>query len=346
MRWMPDYYVVIGALAVVVGLVAVGYFRLRRRAATPAVTAEAAPKPAEPPRPPALQDSLTRTRQGLLMRLRDAWGVGKDTETRLAELEEALLAADVGPKATQQLLAKLRPMARQLTDIDALRGALRKEMRSILEDGAAPSGVRSPYVILVAGVNGVGKTTTIGKLAYHYRQSSRKVLLVAADTFRAAAGEQLEHWAERVGAACVRHQSGSDPSAVAFDGLKAAVARGIDVVIVDTAGRLHVKTHLMEELKKVVRVIGRQIEGAPHEILLVIDAITGQNAMNQARVFCEALPVTGIVLTKLEGTAKGGAVFAVRSELGVPIRYVGLGERPGDLVPFDPDIFVDALLAS
>jgi fused signal recognition particle receptor len=346
MRWMPDYYVVIGALAVVVGLVAVAYFRRRRRASTPAVAAEVAPKPAEPARPLALQDSLTRTRQGLLMRLRDAWGAGKDTEARLAELEEALLAADVGPKATQQLLAKLRPVARQLTDIDALRDALRKEMRSILEDGAAPGGVRPPYVILVAGVNGVGKTTTIGKLAYHYRQSGRKVLLVAADTFRAAAGEQLEHWAERVGATCVRHQSGSDPSAVAFDGLKAALARGIDVVIVDTAGRLHVKTHLMEELKKVVRVIGRQIDGAPHEILLIIDATTGQNATNQARVFCEALPVTGIVLTKLDGTARGGAVFAVRSELGVPIRYVGLGERPGDLAPFDPDIFVDALLAS
>ncbi len=345
MRWMSDYYAVISAVAAVVCLVAVCYLWLRRHASNRGVVAEAAPVPAGLPRPPALQDSLTRTRQGLLVRLRDAWGAGKDTEARLAELEEALLAADVGPKATQQLLAKLRPMARQLTDVDALRGALRNEMRSIFENGAAPSGVTSPYVILVAGVNGVGKTTTIGKLAYHYRQSGRKVLLVAADTFRAAAGEQLEHWAERVGAVCVRHQSGSDPSAVAFDGLKAAVARGIDVVIVDTAGRLHVKTHLMEELKKVVRVIGRQIQGAPHEILLVIDAPTGQNAMNQARVFCEALPVTGIVLTKLDGTAKGGAVFAVRSELGVPIRYVGLGERPEDLAPFNPDVFVDALLA-
>jgi len=345
MRWMSDYYAVISAVAAVVCLVAVGSLWRRRRASNRGVVAEAVAVPAELPRPPALQESLTRTRQGLLVRLRDAWGAGKDIEARLAELEEALLAADVGPKATQRLLVKLRPVARQLTDIDALRGALRREMRSILEDGAAPSGVTSPYVMLVAGVNGVGKTTTIGKLAYHYRQSGRKVLLVAADTFRAAAAEQLEHWAERVGAVCVRHQSGSDPSAVAFDGLKAAVARGIDVVIVDTAGRLHVKTHLMEELKKVVRVIGRQIQGAPHEILLVIDATTGQNAMNQARVFCEALPVTGIVLTKLDGTAKGGAVFAVRSELGVPIRYVGLGERPEDLAPFNPDLFVDALLA-
>jgi fused signal recognition particle receptor len=343
MRWMSDYYVVISAVAVVVCLVAAGYFWLRRRASHRAVAVTTVP--AEQSRPSPFQDSLTLTRQGLLVRLRDAWGAGKDTEARLAELEEVLLAADVGPKATQQLLTKLRPMARQLMDVDALRGALRKEMRAILADGAAPSGVPSPYVILVAGVNGVGKTTTIGKLAYHYRQSGRKVLLVAADTFRAAAGEQLEHWAGRVGAACVRHQSGSDPSAVAFDGLNAAVARGIDVVIIDTAGRLHVKTHLMEELKKVARVIGRQIQGAPHEILLVIDATTGQNAMSQARVFCQVLAVTGIVLTKLDGTAKGGAVFAVRSELGVPIRYIGLGERPQDLAPFDPDVFVDALLA-
>jgi fused signal recognition particle receptor len=343
MPWMSDYYVVIGAIAVVVCFVAGGYFWLRRRASHRARFAVAVPT--EQPRPPALRDSLTLTRHGLLMRLRDAWEGGKDAEARLAELEEVLLAADVGPKATQQLLAKLRPLARQLTDSKALRGALRKEMRAILEDGAAPSGAPSPYVILVAGVNGVGKTTTIGKLAYRYRESGRKVLLVAADTFRAAAGEQLEHWAGRVGAACVRHQTGADPSAVAFDGLKAAIARGIDVVIVDTAGRLHVKTHLMEELKKVVRVVGRQIQGAPHEILLVIDATTGQNAMNQARVFCQELAVTGIVLTKLDGTAKGGAVLAVRSELGVPIRYIGLGERPEDLAPFDPGVFVDALLA-
>jgi fused signal recognition particle receptor len=343
MTWMMDYCVVIGAIAAVFCFVAVGYFWLRRRAshrARFAVTVSA-----EQPRPPALQNSLTLTRQGLLVRLRDAWGEGKDTEARLAELEEVLLAADVGPKATQQLLAKLRPSARQLTDVEALRGALREEMRAILEDGAVPSGAPSPYVILVAGVNGVGKTTTIGKLAYRYRESGRKVLLAAADTFRAAAGEQLEHWAGRVGAACVRHQTGADPSAVAFDGLRAAIARGIDVVIVDTAGRLHVKTHLMEELKKVVRVMGRQIQGAPHEILLVIDATTGQNAMSQARVFCQALAVTGIVLTKLDGTAKGGAVLAVRSELGVPIRYIGLGERPEDLAPFDADVFIDALLA-
>lgn len=343
MHWISDHYLVITAIICVV-LVAAGLrLGLRRRTSTPRASES---RPGVPARPLGLQDSLTRTRQGLLVRLRDAWGAGKDTEARLAELEEALLAADIGPKATQQLLANLRPLARQLTDAEALRNALRDQMRAILRDGTVPPATTTPYLILVAGVNGVGKTTTIGKLAHRYRQAGRKVLLVAGDTFRAAAGEQLERWAQRVGATCIRHQSGSDPSAVAFDGAKAAIARGIDVVIVDTAGRLHVKTHLMEELKKVVRVIGRQIDGAPHEILLVIDATTGQNALNQARVFCEALPVTGIVLTKLDGTAKGGAVFAVRSELGVPIRYVGLGERAEDLAPFDADAFVDALLVS
>jgi fused signal recognition particle receptor len=338
-----ETYLFIVAAVVILSVAAVVVL-LRRRKRGP--SAPATPQEA-PAAPVTLQESLTRARQGLLARLRDAWTVGADAEQRLARLEEVLIASDVGVKATRELIGKLRPRARELGDPEALRDTLKEHMGAILRDGGpAQRAETRPCVIVVAGVNGVGKTTTIGKLAHRYRLEGKKVLLAAADTFRAAAGEQLELWAERVGAACVRHQSGSDPSAVAFDAIKAAVARGIDVVIVDTAGRLHVKTHLMEELKKVVRVISRQIEGAPHEILLVIDATTGQNAMNQARVFCEALPVTGIVLAKLDGTAKGGAVLAVRSELGVPIRYVGLGERPGDLAPFDPDVFVDALLAS
>jgi fused signal recognition particle receptor len=338
-----ETYLLIAAAVVILSVAAVvALLRRRKRGPSAAATPQEAPAA-----PVTLQEGLTRARQGLLARLRDAWTVGADAEQRLARLEEVLIASDVGVKATRELIGKLRPRARELGDPDALRDTLKEHMRAILRDGAPAQRPETTLrVIVVAGVNGVGKTTTIGKLAHRYRLEGKKVLLAAADTFRAAAGEQLELWAERVGAACVRHQSGSDPSAVAFDGIKAAVARGIDVVIVDTAGRLHVKTHLMEELKKVVRVIGRQIEGAPHEILLVIDATTGQNAMNQARVFCEALPVTGIVLAKLDGTAKGGAVLAVRSELGVPIRYVGLGERPGDLAPFDPDVFVDALLAS
>ena len=202
-----------------------------------------------------------------------------------------------------------------------------------------------PEVILVVGVNGVGKTTTIGKLAHRFRQSGRSVLLVAADTFRAAAIEQLGLWAERVGADFVKHQHGADPSAVTYDGVQAAVARGADVVIIDTAGRLHVKANLMDEVKKIARTTTRLVPSAPHEILLVIDATTGQNALTQARVFHEALGVTGVVLTKLDGTAKGGVALAIRSDLDLPIRYVGLGERPEDLAPFDADAFTTALFA-
>src|SRR5215470_11077354 len=307
-----------------------------------------APGPGVPAPAPwtVLLNNLAPTRQGFLTRLQGAWGAGADVDARLAAVEEMLLTADVGLTATHGLLAKLRPRASDLRDVDALREALRDEMRAVLTNGGDTEPATAPHVILVAGVNGVGKTTTIGKLAHRYRQAGKKVLLVAADTFRAAASEQLQRWAQRTGAACVRHQSGADPSAVVYDGLTAAVARGVDVVIVDTAGRLHVKTPLIEELKKMARVISRQVVGAPQEVLLVIDATTGQNAINQARVFCEALPLTGIVLTKLDGTAKGGAVFAVRAELGVPIQWVGLGEKPEDLQPFDAAAFVDALLFS
>jgi fused signal recognition particle receptor len=342
--------IIAATAAGVVGAVVILVLLLRRRRAT---TDGAAP-PAAPvadettaAAPAAtLRESLIKTRQGFLTRLQSAWGVGKDAEARLAALEEMLLTADIGVKTTQSLLAKLRPHAKALSDGDALRRTLRDEMRAALGTGSALEAIAKPHVVLVAGVNGVGKTTTIGKLAYQYRQAGKKVLLVAADTFRAAACEQLELWAQRAGAECVRHQAGSDPAAVAHDGIAAAVARGVDVVIVDTAGRLHVKQHLIEELKKIVRIIGRQLDGAPHEVLLVIDATTGQNAINQARVFQEALSVTGIVLTKLDGTAKGGAVFAIRAELGVPIRWVGLGEQAADLQPFDPAAFVDALLAT
>jgi fused signal recognition particle receptor len=195
----------------------------------------------------------------------------------------------------------------------------------------------------VVGVNGVGKTTTIGKLAHRYQQAGKAVLLVAADTFRAAATEQLSLWAERVGVDIVKHQQGADPSAVTFDGMKAGIARAVDVIIIDTAGRLHVKEHLMQEVQKITRTIGRQLPGAPHEVLLVIDATTGQNALNQARVFHEAVQVTGVVLAKLDGTAKGGIALAIRAEVGLPIRYVGLGEGMNALAPFDPGAFVAAL---
>ncbi|MFQ5666413.1 MAG: signal recognition particle-docking protein FtsY [Candidatus Binatia bacterium] len=342
MPWSPDTLLYLTAIAGgVAAAVALYCLFRRRRSATPQASpaAVSSPTPAE-----VFRESLTATRQGLLARLQDAWSGAKDVEARFAELEEVLITADVGFKATQLLLDRLRSRARELADPDALREALREQMRVVLADREPAVPAAAPHVILVAGVNGVGKTTTIGKLAYRYRQGGQKVLLIAADTFRAAASEQLEHWAQRAGASCVRHQSGSDPSAVVYDGLKAAVARGTDIVIVDTAGRLHVKTNLIEELKKVARVIGRQVAGAPHEALLVIDATTGQNAIRQALVFRDALPLTGVVLTKLDGTAKGGAVFAVRAESGLPIRYVGFGESLNDLAPFDPDAFLNALL--
>jgi fused signal recognition particle receptor len=336
------------AAGVAAGVILLLVWVLLRRS-RPASAAGAKPKgkaaPSRQRRAPLLTDGLSKTRSGLLARLQNVWGRSQDANARLAGLEEALLMADVGLEATSQLLARLRSRAPDLADAPSLKQALSEEMLALLADGGAVQPLHKPHVILVAGVNGVGKTTTIGKLAHRHRQEGRTVMLVAADTFRAAAAEQLQQWAQRVGADCVHHQSGADPSAVAHDGLAAARARGIDVVIIDTAGRLHVKVHLVEELKKVARVIGRQIEGAPHEVLLVIDATTGQNAINQARVFQEALSLTGIVLTKLDGTAKGGAAFAVHAELGVPIRFVGVGEAVDDLLPFDAATFVDALLA-
>ena len=347
----PEALAILGAaVAALVAAVVAMALRIarRRKQSRPAHSGGATSAGETAVQPPAvtLLRGLGKTRQSLLARLQSAWGANQGTETRLAELEEVLIASDVGVKATQALLEKLRLRAGDLADAPGWRRALHDEMRAVLVDGGTAELAHRPHVILVAGVNGVGKTTTIGKLAHRYAKDGKKVLLVAADTFRAAASEQLQLWAQRVGADCVRHQSGADPSAVAFDGIAAALARDVDVVIVDTAGRLHVKQHLIEELKKIVRTIGRQLPGAPHDSLLVIDATTGQNAIQQARVFQDALNLTGIVLTKLDGTAKGGAVFAIRAELGVPIRYVGLGEAADDLQPFDATAFVDALLAA
>ncbi|MBI3784905.1 MAG: signal recognition particle-docking protein FtsY [Deltaproteobacteria bacterium] len=305
-------------------------------------------KPATPVdrRRPGLRGGLLKTRQQFLSRLQDVLSGSADSERKLAELEEVLLAADVGVKTTQRLLEGLRARIRELDSGEALRDALKQQMRNVLESEPAGEPRERPHVILVAGVNGVGKTTTIAKLAMRYVAAGKKVLLIAADTFRAAAAEQLQTWAERIGADCVKQQSGSDPSAVAFDGMAAGLAREADVIIVDTAGRLHVKQHLVEELRKIARTIKRQMSSAPHEILLVIDATTGQNALGQARVFQEALTLTGIILTKLDGTAKGGAAFAIRNELGVPIRYIGTGERAEDLEPFQASEFVEALFAT
>ena len=264
----------------------------------------------------------------------------------LDELEEVLVTADLGVPTTLKLIEGLRGRVRrkELDDAQALKQALQEAIVEILaQAGEAPQRDHDPHVIMVVGVNGVGKTTTIGKLAHHFSRQGRKVLLAAADTFRAAAAEQLEVWAQRAGAPLVRGRDGSDPSAVAFDAVEAARARGRDLVIIDTAGRLHTQVNLMEELKKIHRVVGKKLEGAPHEVILVLDATTGQNAVSQAKLFNQAVPLSGIVLTKLDGTAKGGVVVAIAGEMGLPILYVGLGEKIEDLRPFDPQAFAAAI---
>ena len=295
-----------------------------------------------------LKLGLKRTKDGLVGRI-DALVLGKkeiDADT-LEELEEILITSDIGVKTTVELIRTLesRLGRNELKDGEALRAALKEEILSRLEAHHATLDMTGhhPFVLLVIGVNGVGKTTTIGKLASRYSAGGAKVLLAAADTFRAAAAEQLEVWGERSGVDVIRHKEGADPSAVAFDACKAAIARQVDILIVDTAGRLHTKANLMEEMKKIRRVISREIPGAPHETLLVLDAATGQNAVSQARLFKEAAGVTGIALTKLDGTAKGGIVVAVSHEFALPIRYIGVGESIDDLRDFDPREFTDAL---
>ncbi len=295
------------------------------------------------------RERLAKTRASLSGRLDALFsGGGKVDEDLLEEMEEILITSDLGVEATTELLKKLRKQIkrRNLTDPADLKGALGDSLLELLDVGPAPPAppAEGPEVILVVGVNGVGKTTTIGKLARRFILEGKKVLLAAGDTFRAAAGEQLEIWAERVGADIVRHQAGADPSAVVFDALEAAQARGVDVVLVDTAGRLHTKVNLMEELKKVRRVMAKKIPEAPHQTLLVLDATTGQNALSQAKLFNEATPLTGLVLTKLDGTAKGGIVAAVAHQLQRPVLFVGLGEQMDDLKPFDPNAFVEAIL--
>ena len=295
-----------------------------------------------------LKNGLSKTKESLVGRI-DTLVRGKkeiDADT-LEELEEILLTSDLGVKTTLELIKGLeqRLSRNELKDGGALRAALKEELLKRLEARNHPLSVeaKKPYVILVVGVNGVGKTTTIGKLAAKFAADGKKVVLAAGDTFRAAAAEQLAVWGERAGVEVIRHQEGADPSAVAFDACKAALARQADLLIVDTAGRLHTKVNLMEEMKKIHRVIGREIPEAPHETLLVLDAGTGQNALSQARLFKDSAGVTGLALTKLDGSAKGGIVVAVSHEYGLPIRFIGVGEGVEDLREFDPREFVDAL---
>ncbi|MDD2581378.1 MAG: signal recognition particle-docking protein FtsY [Desulfuromonadaceae bacterium] len=295
-----------------------------------------------------LKSGLKKTKDGFVGRI-DALVLGKKTidADTLEELEEILITSDIGVKTTVELIRTLeqRLGRNELKDGEALRGALKEEILARLTAHHRPLdiGLYKPFVMLVIGVNGVGKTTTVGKLASRFSASGSKVLLAAADTFRAAAAEQLTAWGNRSGVDVIRHKEGADPSAVVFDACKAAVARGVDVLIVDTAGRLHTKVNLMEEMKKIRRVIDREIPGAPHETLLVLDAATGQNATSQARLFKEAAGVTGLALTKLDGTAKGGILVAVSHEFALPVRYIGVGESIEDLRDFDPQEFTDAL---
>jgi len=295
-----------------------------------------------------LKEGLAKTKKGLVEKVETLFTGRKIDEEALEELEEILISADVGTKAVGEIMITLREKARrgEVKDAESLKDALKKEMVLILGQ-SHPLVIQGnrPFVILAVGVNGVGKTTTIGKLANRFRLQGLSVLLAAGDTFRAAGIEQLEIWADRAKAQFVRHKSGSDPAAVAFDAIEAARHREIDVVIIDTAGRLHTKSPLMEELKKVKRVIEKAMPGAPQEILLVVDATTGQNALRQADTFNQAAGVTGIALTKLDGTARGGIVFAIKKDLGIPVRLIGIGEGLDDLRDFNPEEFVEALFS-
>jgi fused signal recognition particle receptor len=296
-----------------------------------------------------MKDGLGRRLAGLMARWRDA------DEGFYEELEETLITADVGPALSARAVALVRGKAREgnAHEPSQLKEALREHFLALLvgpagerrgEGGAVLASGGPPSVYLVVGVNGTGKTTTIAKLAALLRSEGKSVLLAAADTFRAAAAEQLAIWADRAGVPLIKHQEGADPAAVAYDAARAALARRTDVLIVDTAGRLHTKVNLMEELKKIHRVLAREVDGAPHEVLLVVDGTTGQNAVAQARLFSEAVGVSGVILTKMDGTARGGVALSLSGELGLPIRFLGLGEGLEDLVPFDPDAYVRTLV--
>ncbi len=295
-----------------------------------------------------LKEKLTKTRQAFVEKVEQIFTGRKIDEAALEELEETLIMSDVGTKAASEIMSGLREKIKkgEAADVETVKELLKKEMINLLGPPVKLTiNSLKPFVILAIGVNGVGKTTTIGKLASRFRSQGLSVLLAAGDTFRAAAIEQLEIWAKRADTQFVKHQQGSDPAAVAFDAIMAAKSRNIDVVIIDTAGRLHTKSNLMEELKKVKRSIQKAMPEAPQETLLVVDATTGQNALRQAEYFKEAVDVTGIVLTKLDGTAKGGIIFAINKTLGIPVKLIGVGEGIDDLRDFEPEEFVKALFS-
>ena len=336
---MDPIYIILIAVAV---LLVVAFLVLRSRRSSSVAASKAPPEAAKPTAAkPALSARLAKTREALGGRLRGLFAGSMDAAF-WEGLEEALIGADVGVTASTEVVERVR--ADNPADTDEARRALRHELLKVLDrDGRALSLEGRPAVVVVVGVNGTGKTTSIAKLAGYMKSLGMEPLLGAADTFRAAADQQLRTWADRVGVDVVGGQAGADPASVAFDAFQAARARGRDVVIVDTAGRLHSKTNLMDELGKVVRVVGREA-GRIDEVLLVLDATTGQNGIAQVRQFTEAVGVTGIVLTKLDGTARGGVAIAVERELGMPVKFIGIGEGLADLIPFEPEAFIDALL--
>lgn len=294
-----------------------------------------------------LKQGLAKTSANIRSKIQSIFQPGALTDEFLDELEAVLIQADVGVEATTALIDSLREESRgkSFERVEDLYRAMAEKVAEIFATVDAPLQVadQGPTVYAMVGVNGSGKTTTIAKLAHRYTSQNKKVILAAADTFRAAAGDQLDVWARRTGADLVRHSHGSDPGAVAFDAARAAIARKADLLLVDTAGRLHTKKNLMEELKKIIRVISREIPGAPHEVLLVIDGTTGQNGLIQARVFAEAVPITGLCITKLDGSSKGGIVVAIAGELGIPVKLVGVGEQASDLRDFDARGFAYSL---
>jgi len=295
-----------------------------------------------------LKKGLEKTRKSITQKVDQLLvEFGKIDESLFEELEEILIASDVGVNTTLKIVEDIRSKVkeRKINNPKEIKELLKEELIAILEDNNCRLNMeKSPSVIVVVGVNGVGKTTTIGKIAYNLSKEGKRVILAAADTFRAAAIEQLEIWADRANAEIIKHTEGSDPAAVVYDAIQAAKARKADVLICDTAGRLHTKKNLMEELKKIFRIIDRELPGTEPEVLLVLDATTGQNAISQARVFSEAVQVTGLVLTKLDGTAKGGIVVAIKSELNIPVKFIGVGEKADDLQQFNPTEFVEAML--
>jgi fused signal recognition particle receptor len=332
------------------------------RAATPEEEAIAARRD-EGPEPEFFEkfaEAVASTRENLADRIDTVIGGRREIDAVvLDELEEVLIGADIGAQTSFGIIEKARQQVnrKQLSDVDELKRLIKSELKDILDKAELnrPRGTVAsetevapeirPYILMIVGVNGVGKTTTIGKLAHRIKSEGNEVLICAADTFRAAANDQLAIWAERSGVPLIQQKPGTDPSAVLFDSIRAAKARNADVLIIDTAGRLHTKTNLMQELEKMRRIAGREVEGAPHEVLLIMDAVTGQNGLEQARQFTKAVPVTGLVLTKLDGTAKGGIVIAIAKELGIPIRYVGVGEQMNDLIEFSPEAYINGLFA-